>query len=323
MRVLVVAGTGFIGGHVARAFLERGDQVCTLVRSSSRAALDPRLSGARIVEGDAAQLPQQILDESQDVVVYAAGVWRQHEHAPPAEVARRCEEVYVQGVTRLSERASAWNAHFIFLSGISRYGDAFLFGPVKEDAPAGRLSVYGAAKRKSEAILARREGLRWTAIVPPEVYGSHDRGGYVRFVYERVRSRRFVLLGAGDNRWTLCNVKNVADAIVHVAPRDGAGPLHVADARPSSQREIAAGLARALGRRPLFPRVPRSVALGLARLNAAIPRREGAREAFSPAHVRVRTATLSLDTSRASALGFEPRFGLEQGLSEAVAWWES
>jgi nucleoside-diphosphate-sugar epimerase len=324
MRALVIAGTGFVGGHAAEALLAARNEVWALVRSRQRGGADPRLQGARLVEGTLGALPDEVLAGPFDLVVYTAGVWRRDDPAPPGEIARRCDEVYVRGVEVLARRALEWRAHFVFLSGVSRYGDAGWRGPLREDTAAGRLSIYGAHKRRSEAILAElgARGLRWTALAPPEVYGSHDRGGYVRFIYDRVRARRFVLLGDGSNRWSLCNVRNVADAIVALADRDGAGVLHIADAHATSQRELASAVARALGRQARFPRVPVPLASALARINASIPRPPGAPPPLSPAQVRVRAATMVLDTSRANALGLEPQHGLDPGIREAVAFWK-
>ncbi|MGZ3449966.1 MAG: NAD-dependent epimerase/dehydratase family protein [Polyangiales bacterium] len=312
MRVLVVAGTGFLGGHAARAFVAEGHEVTVLVRSAERAARDARLRGARIVVGSVSALPAL---ERQDAVVYAAGAWLRDDPASAAEVLARCREVYVEGPTALAERARAWGAHFVFLSGTSRFGDRE--GPLREDSTPGPMTTFGEHKRKSEAILAGVEGLRWTAIVPPEVYGAHDVGGYARFVFQRVRDRRFVILGDGTNRWSLCNVRNVADAMVKVAGGDGVGPLLVADAEPTSQRELAATIARAMGRTPSFPTIPRVIATTFARLNALRP---GPR--FSPTHVRVRTRDAILDTTKATTLGIVPRHGLREGIEEAVAWWQ-
>jgi UDP-glucose 4-epimerase len=313
MRVLVVAGTGFLGGHAASAFAARGHEVTVLVRSAERAACDERLNGTRILVGSVTSLPAVL--PRQDAVIYAAGAWLRDDPASPAEVLARCREVYVDGVNALAERAAAWDAHFVFLSGTSRFGDRE--GTATEDSAPGPMTLFGEHKRKSEAILARTEGLRWTAIVPPEVYGAHDVGGYARFVYQRVRDRRFVILGDGENLWSLCNVRNVADAMVEVAGRDGLGPLLVADAKPTSQRELAETIARAMGRTPIFPVVPRSLAHGFARLNAMRP---GPR--FSPTHVRVRTRDAILDVAKATSLGIVPRHGLRDGIAEAVAWWQ-
>jgi nucleoside-diphosphate-sugar epimerase len=325
MRVLVVAGTGFIGGHAVRAFVERGDRVSALVRSRARAENDPRLRDARLIEGSVGALPEAVLDEACDAVVYAAGVWRRNDRPGREEIMRRCEEVYVRGVEALAERALAWKAHFVFTSGITRYGEADWQKPLREDARPGKLLVYGEYKRRSEAILERlaERGLRWTAIVPHEVYGAHDPGIYLRFVYDRIRQRRFVLLGGGENRWSICNVRNVADAIAHVAGGEGAGPLNIADAQPWSQREVAEAVARALGRRAWLPSVPRSLALAAASINTRIPRPAWLGSPFSTEHVRARTMTMVLDTSRAARFGVLPRFGLEEGVREAIAWWAS
>ena len=316
MRVLVVGGTGFIGGHVARAFCDRGDDVTVLVRDAMRARNDGGLAGTRVVEGTAAT-PGAL--SAQDVVIYAAGAWRPNETVRKSEVALRCREVYVDGVTRMADHARRWGAHFVFMSGTNRYG--FIEGRVvAEDSAPINLSIFGVHKRRAEAILASTAGLRWTALVPPEVYGARDPGSYILFVYDRVRARRFFLIGRGDNRWSLCNVRNVAEAIFAIAPGQGHGVLNIADAQPWTQRDLAAAVAKALGRSPVFLRVPRSLALAMAAVGARIPR-PGPR--LTPHTVRVRTSDILLDTCKAKALGIVPRAGLAQGVSEAVEWWES
>ena len=50
MRVLLTGATGFIGQHVCRRFVERGDEVVALVRSPEKAA---RLGGnVKLLKGD-------------------------------------------------------------------------------------------------------------------------------------------------------------------------------------------------------------------------------------------------------------------------------
>ena len=246
MRVLVVAGTGFLGGHVVRAFLDRGDHVTTIVRDAARAKADGRLIGAELAVGRAGALPQ--LDRH-DVVVYAAGV--SGRGASEQEIATRCEEVYVDGVRALAGRAADWGAHFVFLSGVSRFGTYPGRTRVHEDSPPGMLCVFGSHKRKGEAVLAAIPGLRWTALIPLELYGARASTGTLPFIHDRMRARRFFLLGDGTNRWSMCNVDNAVAAIVAIAPGQGHGPLLIADKEPTSQRELAtAGLGRA---RP-FPR---------------------------------------------------------------------
>ena len=78
MRVLVIAGTGFIGGHVARNLLARGHEVSTLVRSRDRANLDRRLEGAHRVVGDLSAIPDEILDTPRDLARMQETVGKSH-----------------------------------------------------------------------------------------------------------------------------------------------------------------------------------------------------------------------------------------------------
>lgn len=324
MRVLVVAGTGFIGGHAAQTFVQRGDTVTALVRSRARAIADERLASTTLIEGDLDALPHQMLDTPHDVVIYAAGAWQRDRVVTRAEIEQRCQTVYSDGVEHLAERAHQWKAHFVFMSGISRFGDVAWDCPLTEDTPPGELQIFGRFKRRSEEILSRwgSRGLRWTALCPHEVYGSHDVGGYVRFMHQRIRARRFVHLGDGANRWSFCNVANVAEAMVTVCDGEGRGLLLVADTRAWSLREVADALTQASGGSSHFLRVPRWMALALASVNVRIPRPKSAPWPFGPQHVRVRTSTMLLDTKRAALAGVIPRHGLQNGIGAAVAWWE-
>jgi 2-alkyl-3-oxoalkanoate reductase len=321
MRVLVVGATGFIGGHLVSAFRQQGNEVYALVRSSSAAELDTRLKSSHIVVGSLGSVRASELPKC-DAIVYAAGVWRRHERLSNAETAQRCHDVYVRGVKELSAAARVQGAHFVLISGTSRYGDHCFDVPVDEASTPGSLSVFGLHKRKSEAIVAEegRRGLRWTALVPPEVYGARDAGSYLRFVFERVLARRFFLIGDGENLWSMCNVRNLATATIAAAMGPGFGVMNVADPVASSQRAMASEIARALGRRPRFAHVPRRFMMALARLNALLPRRADS-SWLSQKHVEVRTQTRLLDTSKWQAHGIKLSATLAEGIEEAVEWW--
>lgn len=75
MQVCVLGGTGFVGGHVARAFLDAGHHVALAAR---RPETTPEPLAGREVERVVADLqrPQTLVDafRGRDVVVHAAGV---------------------------------------------------------------------------------------------------------------------------------------------------------------------------------------------------------------------------------------------------------
>ncbi len=263
--------------------------------------------------------------EGLDAIVYAAGVWRFGDRSDPALIEQRCVEVYLDGVERAAELALERGAHLIFMSGISRFGNAEASVALREDSLPGKLSVFGRHKRMAEERLERlaASGLRWTALCPPDVYGAGDPGSHVRFIIERMASRRFFVIGDGQNRWSLCHVDNVAAAALYFAGGAGQGRLNIADAHPYSQIEIAEAVQRAFGRRGPIARVPRQIALLAGAINQRLPRPRSWPEPFATRHVVLRTRDVLLDTARAKGLGFEPASGLLEGAQETVAAWRA
>src|SRR3989442_9362941 len=75
MRYLVTGATGFVGGHVAQAFVNRGWQVVTMARPTSDTAALERI-GVVIVRGDLrdAAAVRRALEEVEAVVHCAAKV---------------------------------------------------------------------------------------------------------------------------------------------------------------------------------------------------------------------------------------------------------
>jgi nucleoside-diphosphate-sugar epimerase len=277
------------------------------------------------VEGVCHALPSSLSTERFDFIFFAAGAWRMGERCTPLEVERRCREVYVQGMEEVAALARRSLAHIVFMSGITRFGHRTSGSAMTEQSSPGPLCVYGWHKRQAEAILERAtaDGVRWTALCPLEVYGPNDEGSHLYFIYRRLLARRYVQLGDGRNRWSLCHVNNVVAAAMHVSSGKGEGPLLIADARAYTAREIARTVAEAAGCRASFLRVPRSVALFLSAINARVPRPSAWPEPLSPVHVRQRTTDRLLDTSRARELGFAPSFSLAEGAAQAVAWWRT
>jgi GDP-4-dehydro-6-deoxy-D-mannose reductase len=174
-KVVITGGGGFVGQWLARALLERGEQVWLAGLGSPPQGTDQILKGG---EWDAVHwLPMDIRSDKDvarlfeearpDVVVHLAGI----SHVPDAEGAPiKAYEVNVVGAVRLlSAAAAARDAHginplMLVIGSGTQYGDhPESEMPLPETAEQRPLSAYAATKAAQEVAvlhLGRMTGLR-------------------------------------------------------------------------------------------------------------------------------------------------------------------
>lgn len=141
---LVTGGAGFIGSHLVRALLKRGDRVRVLDNFST-GKLD-NLTGLKI------EITTGDLRNPQSVMEAVRGVDVVFHHAAFVSVPlsledpQTCFEVNVQGTLNLFEAArKACVQRVVVASSAAVYGDSTNL-PLKEDEQARPLSPYGASK---------------------------------------------------------------------------------------------------------------------------------------------------------------------------------
>jgi len=163
MHILVTGGSGFIGGHLAEAFLEDGYDVTVLdtmdpfydlgikehTLEVHRNLADEHDSEYRFVEGDVrdADLVADLVAETDYVYHQAAkaGV------RPSVESPREYNEVNVDGTLNLLDAARDTEIErFVMASSSSVYGGREEYLPFAETDPALPVSPYGASKLAAE-----------------------------------------------------------------------------------------------------------------------------------------------------------------------------
>jgi len=302
--VAVTGATGFIGGHVVEHLGRAGWQVRVLTRRLPQfpdvaveavvGALDDNRALARLVDGA-------------DAIVHVAGLVK----------ARSRAEFFAANATGTGNLATAArqggrSPRFVLVSSLA--------------AREPQLSDYAASKRAGETELARcGDGLLWSILRPPAVYGPGDREILTFF---RALWRGIALLPTPrDGRLSLIHAADLAAAATALAESPGpAGEVYeVDDGRPGGYRweEMADMAARHLAVRPLRIRVPPPLLVALAHASAAGHRLTGSPAMLTPGKAReiLHRDWVCRDGRLAAATGWQPRIGLDEGVAETIAWY--
>ncbi|MBI1902896.1 MAG: SDR family NAD(P)-dependent oxidoreductase [Planctomycetia bacterium] len=170
-KILVTGATGFIGQHLARALVERGDEVTCLKRKTSRVEALEKL-GVRLVEGDVTDAESlRPAVAGADIVFHLAGLTTAFHLAGFLRVNE-------QGTRNLLEACAARPTPpvVIHVSSIAAAGPSQGGQPRKEEDTAAPVSSYGRSKRAGE-IAARKfaDRVPLTIVRPPIIFGPGDR----------------------------------------------------------------------------------------------------------------------------------------------------
>src|SRR6516164_9100961 len=272
MRVFVTGAAGFIGYHVSRALLSRGDVVTGI--DSLTPYYDPRLKRDRLAQlsnhrsfrfapldlADTAAT-QAILDAGPfDVIVHLAaqaGV-RYSQEAPRSYIASN-----VAGTLNVLEACrQSPQTQLVFASSSSVYGDGTMF-PVAEVADVTRpVSLYAATKMSGELMAysyVDQYDISITALRFFTVYGPWGRPDMAVFKFTAaILAGQPVDLYAGgvlrrDFTFVEDTVQGVLGAIDH--PPTNEGPrfraYNLGRGEPATVLELLAALESALGRRAI------------------------------------------------------------------------
>ena len=309
-RVLVTGGAGFIGSHIAEAYLAEGWEV-TVLDDLSRGHQRNVPAGAQFVKAD-------IRSPEARRLLATGGFDVLNHHAAQIDVRVSVDspaldaDINLVGFINLLEGAGEGRVRRVVFasSGGVVYGDPDVI-PTPEPSPKGPISPYGVSKLSGEyylrALSALRgfEGIamRYANVFGPRQDPKSEAGVVSIFVSRLLEGQKLIVFGDGRQTRDYVFVRDVARANVLASRVEvpagsdiDATAFNIATAVETSVLELADKVGRVMNTKP--------------ELEFAPPR---AGELFRS----------SLDTGKARrVLGWTPSVAFEDGLRDLVAWFQ-
>jgi UDP-glucose 4-epimerase len=309
MIVLVTGATGFIGTHLVKDLVEAGHRVVGVDINPPHPAgemfLQPVASRVQFVQADVSSpgAVHRVVRTPVDAVIHAISSGLGN---PPERIAT---VIVVSALEMLRFAQQAGARRFVFVSSSGVYGQTDPGIPIAETHPAQLTSVYPIAKFSSERIVqwfAAHEGMTAVSARIAAPYGPMERptptrktmSPIHRLVHAALEGRTIEIPGPQRKRdWT--HAADIAQGLRLLVeqPDPPESCYNVSCGSTASLATVAEILAR------LAPEFSWVAAEGEGNVGDAPVEHRG-----------------PMDIGRLRALGFAPKYGVEEGLQDTMVW---
>jgi dTDP-glucose 4,6-dehydratase len=303
-RVVVTGGAGFLGSHLCDALLARGDEVIAIdnLTTGDMANIEHLFGrpGFTFVDHDVSQyvwVPGPV-----DQVLHFASP------ASPADFERmpiQILKVGSLGTHNCLGLAKAKDARFFLASTSEVYGDPQVH-PQRETYwghvnPIGPRGVYDEAKRFAEAMTMayhRSHGLDVRIVRIFNVFGPRlrldDGRAISNFLHQALLGKPITVYGDGEQTRSFCYVEDEIRGFLALLDSDLTGPVNIGNPVEFTVHELAETVLEVTG--------------------------SSSEIVYEPLPVDDPTQRQPDITLARTALGWEPRVGLREGLERTAAW---
>jgi nucleoside-diphosphate-sugar epimerase len=312
LRIVVIGGSGFIGGRLVSRLAEEGHDVSIADKVKSRAHPERSIL-CDVRDPDAVRRAVA----GRDVIFNLAA-----EHADDVRPISLYDEVNVDGAGVVCKAAAeAGIRRIVFTSSVAIYG--FATEELHEDSPTRPFNDYGrtklAAEKVYDAWYGGEPGRTLVVMRPTVVFGEGNRGNVYNLI-RQLASGLFVMVGDGTNRKSMAYVENVAACLVWaLGLSPGRHVFNYAD-KPDFDMNALVRLVRgALGKSAAPPlRLPMAVGLAGGRVFDAVAALTGKKLPISTVRVQKFTANTRISADKLRSMGFVAPRSIEDGLKSTL-----
>jgi UDP-glucose 4-epimerase len=302
MQVFISGAAGFLGSHLAEAYVGQGDHVIG-VDNLIGGELSNLPEGIQFEEADCCDVAtMKRLMAGSDLVYHCAAIATEGLSVfSPALIA---QHVYQNTAAMLAAAASNKVGRFITCSSMARYGDAK--APFTEQTRPQPVDPYGIAKFAAELLVknvADTHGFEYAIAVPHNIIGPRQkyddpyRNVASIMINRMLKGEQPIIYGDGGQKRCFSFVQDCVDPLMKMGSLPGISGETI-NIGPDEEYVSVAELARLIAELLDFPLDP-----------IHVPERP--RE--------VRYATCSADKAR-RLLGYETKVSLRDGLQSIIDW---
>jgi dTDP-glucose 4,6-dehydratase len=305
MRVVVTGGAGFLGSHLCEELLARGDEVVAVdnLVTGSMANIEHLVgheSGFSFVDHDVSNHIE--IDGAVDAILHFASPASPKDYL---ELPIQTLKVGSLGTHNLLGMARVKGARFLLASTSEVYGDPQVH-PQTESYwghvnPIGPRGVYDEAKRFAEAITMayhRYHGVDVRLLRIFNTYGPRMRPNDGRvvsnFLVQAIEGKPITIYGEGDQTRSFCYVDDEVRGILALLDSDEIGPVNIGNPNEFTIKELAELVLDVTG--------------------------SSSELIYEPLPVDDPTQRKPDITLARTALGWEPKIQLREGLERTAAW---
>lgn len=319
--VLVTGGTGFTGAVLVRKLLEAKLRVRVIARPSERATL-LKESGCEVILGQVYD-PEVVKQATNNIeyIFHLAAAFRE-----PGIGDEVYEWVHVES-TKLLAQAVAGNDNFKRFIHISTIG---VHGHI-EEAPADEEYRYSPGDQYQNTKLegelwirnySQTHALPLSVIRPAAIYGPGDRR--LLKLFKMARWPVCPLLGFGKCLYHLTHVEDLCDAFILAAHHPNAlGQVFICgDEHPIAMKDIIRLIAKELGTRPIFIRIPVTPFFVIADICEILCKKMGIDPPIYRRRVAFFTKDRAFNTSKIrNMLGYRTMYDNTTGILSTLKWY--
>jgi nucleoside-diphosphate-sugar epimerase len=259
-KVLIAGGAGFVGSHLAKAFLDKGDAVVSVDNLSTGrleniAHLQDSPNFTHIDADITEDLPANIMDQKYDIIANLASP-----ASPPKYLRLSVETLMVGalGTKNLLDLAVRDGARFMQASTSEVYGDPQVHP--QPESYWGNVNSYGAramydeSKRFAEALIwvyRNQKNVNTCLVRIFNTYGPHmdpEDGRVVsNFVIQALKNEPITVYGEGHQTRSFCYVSDQIDGMVKLIESDEHDPINIGNPGEFTMVELAEKVIAATG----------------------------------------------------------------------------